>query len=268
MTENKGVKDVFKECEVPPISTLTGQRFYIRLSGALTATSDTIIEFRQQSHAALETPLKANDYLVVDIAEVTRVDSAGYLSLLSSIRAVRQLGSDLMLIAPTPAFQAIIRPVMLDGYCRVFDSQEMLQLALQSHYDPLEETKRWFGKVQPDKMTNSSSFSIRQTHEHLCHHIEVAGSLDINTSVLLTQMIKDIVANHFEQGHLLVVDMNKVSYLDSSGLGSLLLGLKRVHALSGKMVLIVTSERIKAVLSNTGLNHHFTVVDSKTQIPI
>ncbi|MCZ4125049.1 STAS domain-containing protein [Streptomyces sp. H39-S7] len=67
-----------------------------------------------------------------------------------------------------------------------------------------------------------------------------------------------------EEGRLLtVVDLSEVTDIDASGLGVLVGGLKRVqHFKGGSLSLVVTSERVRAVLARTGLTRVFRLHDT------
>src|SRR5262249_15667061 len=64
-------------------------------------------------------------------------------------------------------------------------------------------------------------------------------------------------------GHYqLVVNMEKVEFLDSTGLGVLVGGLKRVRAHDGSLDLVCTQERILKIFRITGLTKVFSIHDS------
>jgi len=60
----------------------------------------------------------------------------------------------------------------------------------------------------------------------------------------------------------MVVDMEKVEFLDSTALGVLVGGLKRVRAHEGSMELVCTSERLLKIFRITGLTKVFAIHDS------
>ena len=57
----------------------------------------------------------------------------------------------------------------------------------------------------------------------------------------------------------LVVDMERVDFLDSTGLGVLVGGLKRVRAHDGSLRLVCTQERILKIFRITGLTKVFPI---------
>ncbi|HEX9774310.1 MAG TPA: STAS domain-containing protein [Actinomycetota bacterium] len=86
--------------------------------------------------------------------------------------------------------------------------------------------------------------------------VGVAGELDLLTAPSLrTRLIEAI-----DQGDVrLVLDLSHVSFLDSSGLGALIAGYKRVRERGGRLVLVATSRAVLNVLSLTGLDGVFQV---------
>jgi anti-anti-sigma factor len=63
----------------------------------------------------------------------------------------------------------------------------------------------------------------------------------------------------------LVVDLTKVDYLDSTALGVLIGGLKRMREVEGNMVLICPSPRIRRVFEITGLDKIFDIYNSQEE---
>ena len=93
--------------------------------------------------------------------------------------------------------------------------------------------------------------------------VSVAGEIDVYTAPKLREQIVQLV----EDGRYhLVVDMEQVEFLDSTGLGVLVGGLKRVRAHDGSLLLVCTQERILKFCRITGLTKvfpiHATVADA------
>ena len=71
--------------------------------------------------------------------------------------------------------------------------------------------------------------------------VDVEGEIDVYTAPRLRELLIELVNTGFYQ---LVVNMEKVEFLDSTGLGVLVGGLKRVRAHDGSLDLVCTQERI------------------------
>ena len=89
--------------------------------------------------------------------------------------------------------------------------------------------------------------------------VDVEGEIDVYTAPRLRELLIDLVNNGHYQ---LVVNMEKVEFLDSTGLGVLVGGLKRVRAHDGSLDLVCTQERILKIFRITGLTKVFGIHDS------
>ena len=89
--------------------------------------------------------------------------------------------------------------------------------------------------------------------------LEVSGEIDVYTAPRLRERLIDLV----NQGHHhLVVDVEKVEFLDSTGLGVLVGGLKRVRANGGSLLIVCTQERLLKIFRITGLEKVFGIYRS------
>lgn len=86
--------------------------------------------------------------------------------------------------------------------------------------------------------------------------VEVGGEIDVYTAPRLREQLVDLVA---DGKYHLVVDMERVDFLDSTGLGVLVGGLKRVRAHDGSLRLVCTQERILKIFRITGLTKVFPI---------
>jgi anti-sigma B factor antagonist len=89
--------------------------------------------------------------------------------------------------------------------------------------------------------------------------IAVSGEIDVYTAPRLRETLVSLVdAGNYR----LIVDMEAVEFLDSTGLGVLVGGLKRVRAHDGGIDLVCTQGRILRIFRITGLNKVFSIFDS------
>jgi anti-sigma B factor antagonist len=86
--------------------------------------------------------------------------------------------------------------------------------------------------------------------------VEVGGEIDVYTAPRLREQLVDLVA---DGKYHLIVDMERVDFLDSTGLGVLVGGLKRVRAHDGSLRLVCTQERILKIFRITGLTKVFPI---------
>ena len=101
------------------------------------------------------------------------------------------------------------------------------------------------------------SLSTRTEGEHTV--VEVAGEIDVYTAPKLREAFIDLVP---QGSYQLVIDMEQVEFLDSTGLGVLVGGMKRVRAHDGTLRLVCAQERILKIFRVTGLTKVFPIHDS------
>ena len=89
--------------------------------------------------------------------------------------------------------------------------------------------------------------------------VEVGGEIDVYTAPRLREQLVDLVA---DGKYHLIVDRERVDFLDSTGLGVLVGGLKRVRAHDGSLRLVCTQERILKIFRITGLTKVFPIHSS------
>jgi anti-sigma B factor antagonist len=78
----------------------------------------------------------------------------------------------------------------------------------------------------------------------------------------LRELLIDLVSTGSDQ---LVVNLDKVGFLDSVGLGVLVGGLRRVRAHDGSLDLVCTQQRILKILKITGLTEVFSIYETVDQ---
>jgi anti-sigma B factor antagonist len=89
--------------------------------------------------------------------------------------------------------------------------------------------------------------------------VAVAGEIDVYTSPLLQERLVEVLRDGFPS---IVLDLSAVTFLDSTGLGVLITGLKRCRSAEGDLVLVTAQPNVLKVLEITGLNDVFKVHDS------
>ena len=92
--------------------------------------------------------------------------------------------------------------------------------------------------------------------------IDVGGEIDIYTAPRLRELLTDLAS---KDNYQLIVNMERVEFLDSTGLGVLVGGLKRVRAHDGSLDLVCTQERILKIFRTTGLTKVFGIHETVDQ---
>lgn len=91
--------------------------------------------------------------------------------------------------------------------------------------------------------------------------IDLSGELDAYTCSAFREAMIDIIQ---KSSPSIVVNMADVEYIDSSGLGTLVGGLKRASENSGRIAVICSSHQIRKVFEITGLEKVFPVFENET----
>jgi anti-sigma B factor antagonist len=89
--------------------------------------------------------------------------------------------------------------------------------------------------------------------------VAVGGEIDVYTAPKLRDKITELVGAGVYQ---LVVDLEAVEFLDSTGLGVLVGGLKKVRAHDGSLRLVCTQDRLLKIFRITGLAKVFDIHES------
>ena len=92
--------------------------------------------------------------------------------------------------------------------------------------------------------------------------VDVEGEIDIYTAPRLRELLIDLASKNSYQ---LIVNLDKVGFPGSTGLGVLAGGLKRVRPHDGSLDLVCTQERILKILRITGLTKVFGIYQSVDQ---
>ena len=89
--------------------------------------------------------------------------------------------------------------------------------------------------------------------------ISPQGEIDFATG----PQLKDAITELLVAGEVhLVVDLLKVDFIESTGLGALIGGRRRAHALKGSLVLVATEDQMLKIFRITGLDKVFAIHDS------
>lgn len=86
--------------------------------------------------------------------------------------------------------------------------------------------------------------------------------MDLSTAASLRARIEQIVRGGARR---LVVDLNRVGFMDSSGLSVLVAGMKAMGEAGGEFAIVCSSESILKVFSVTGLDRVLAIHTSVTE---
>jgi len=89
--------------------------------------------------------------------------------------------------------------------------------------------------------------------------VAVGGEIDVYTAPKLRDKITELVADGVYD---IVIDMEEVEFLDSTGLGVLVGGLKKVRTHDGSLQLVCNQDRLLKIFRITGLSKVFVIHES------
>lgn len=89
--------------------------------------------------------------------------------------------------------------------------------------------------------------------------IEVGGEIDVYTAPSLREAVVEAVEAGYVQ---LIIDVENVDFLDSTGLGVLVGALKRVRSEEGSLDIVCTHTRLLKIFEITGLDKVFGLYSS------
>jgi anti-sigma B factor antagonist len=90
--------------------------------------------------------------------------------------------------------------------------------------------------------------------------ISLAGEVDLYTAPELKQQLLEVIA---EDGRHVVVDFSETSFIDSTTLGVLVGGVKRLRSVDGELSVVCTDPNIGKIFEITGLDRVFEIYDSR-----
>ncbi|WP_017295028.1 STAS domain-containing protein [Geminocystis herdmanii] len=89
------------------------------------------------------------------------------------------------------------------------------------------------------------------------------GIFDNTKSTQFRQQISELIS----QGvNVVLIDLKKVTFMDSSGLGALVLILKMIRNASGRLFLMSLNDQVKMLFDLTNMGNLFEVIEDKSEL--
>ena len=92
--------------------------------------------------------------------------------------------------------------------------------------------------------------------------IDVAGEVDLHTAPELKDELMRVIE---AGGRFVIVDLTQTTFVDSTTLGVLLGGLKRLRPAGGAVILVCGNPNIRKIFEITLLDRVFTIVDTRDE---
>ena len=94
------------------------------------------------------------------------------------------------------------------------------------------------------------------------HVIELGGEVDLYTAPEFKERLVQVIEDGKKQ---LVVDLSKATFIDSTTLGVLVGGVKRLRPSGGSLALVCTDQNISKIFEITGLDRVFPIHGSREE---
>jgi anti-sigma B factor antagonist len=92
--------------------------------------------------------------------------------------------------------------------------------------------------------------------------IALSGEVDLYTAPEFKQQLLDVIAKGATD---VVVDFTKTTFIDSTTLGVLVGGVKRLRAQDGRLSLVCSDRNITKIFEITGLDRVFTIYPTRDE---
>jgi anti-sigma B factor antagonist len=92
--------------------------------------------------------------------------------------------------------------------------------------------------------------------------ISLAGEVDLYTAPEFKQQLLEIIA---QGGKQVIVDFTSTTFIDSTTLGVLVGGVKRLRTNDGQLTLVCSDRNITKIFEITGLDRVFTIYPTRDE---
>ena len=92
--------------------------------------------------------------------------------------------------------------------------------------------------------------------------ISLAGEVDLYTAPEFKQQLLEVIA---QGGKQVIVDFSNTTFIDSTTLGVLVGGVKRLRTNDGQLSLICSDRNITKIFEITGLDRVFTIYPTRAE---
>lgn len=93
--------------------------------------------------------------------------------------------------------------------------------------------------------------------------VQPVGLFDGTKAIQFRQQISESINNNVK---IIVIDFKNVTFMDSSGLGALVLSLKTVRAAGAKLFLCSINEQISTLFELTSMDRVFEIFSSREEL--
>ena len=106
------------------------------------------------------------------------------------------------------------------------------------------------------------NFDIKTEQVDGAYVIALAGEVDLYTAPEFKQQLLDVIAKGAKE---VIVDFSDTTFIDSTTLGVLVGGVKRLRPTGGSLSLVCTDQNISKIFEITGLDRVFPIYKSRDE---
>ena len=106
-------------------------------------------------------------------------------------------------------------------------------------------------------MRENASLVAQVARQHRPNVLPLVGDIDLHVSPAVTASLKAMIKKKPER---IVIDLSRVTYIDSAGMAALILAMQEVEAYGGKFFLTGLQETIRSIFETSRLDRIFRIV--------
>jgi anti-sigma B factor antagonist len=106
---------------------------------------------------------------------------------------------------------------------------------------------------------SDSSFRFESANDALGTVVRLGGEIDLNSAPAFRTSLLEFVAQRPQR---VILDLANVTYIDSSGVGTIVEFKRRLERSGGRVILAALQARVKSVFEITRLDRFFIIVES------
>lgn len=105
-------------------------------------------------------------------------------------------------------------------------------------------------------MRDNASSATPVLRQHRPNVLPLEGDIDLHVSPVVTEAINAVIKKKPEW---IVIDLSRVTYIDSSGVAALILAMQDVEAYGGKFFLTGLQETLRLIFETSRLDRTFQI---------
>jgi anti-sigma B factor antagonist len=105
-------------------------------------------------------------------------------------------------------------------------------------------------------MRDNASPAAPVLHQDRPNVLPLEGDIDLHVSPVVTEALTEIIRKESKR---IVIDLSRVTYIDSAGIASLIVAMQEVEAYGGKFLLAGLQETLRLIFETSRLDRTFRI---------